>query len=202
MTKKHSEDASSKEPEKASEADVPSEQGVTLTRAQHEALVAEAKEHKDRYLRILAEFENARKRQERERQEFIRYANEGLILDFLHIVDDLERTVSAARQRHEDDESFIKGIEMVLGRVHELLKKQGVTPIECQGKMFDPHSHEVLMQEPRTDCESGTVVEELQKGYRLGERVVRTAKVKVAMAPAGARDAGGPGDEAASLENE
>ena len=138
------------------------------------------KEYKDKYLRLYAEFDNARKRMEREKQEFTKYANEGLILEFLEILDDLERSVEAAKAKHEDYTAFLKGIEMVMAHVYEMLKKSGLKPVEAKGKMFDPHCHEVLMQEETDQQDDGIVVDEFQKGYYLGDRVIRTSKVKVA----------------------
>ena len=138
----------------------------------------ELAQYKDKYLRLCAEFENARKRMEREKQEFVKYAHEGVVVDFLNIFDDLERVVQAAKTKHEDYESFLKGIEMVMKHIEGTLKKHGVKAIEAKGKMFDPHAHEVLYQED-SDKDDGLVLEELQKGYYLLDRVVRTAKVKV-----------------------
>ena len=143
-------------------------------------LAEEAAKYKDQYIRLYAEFENARKRMERERQEFIKYANEGLIAEFLSILDNLERSVEAAQARHEDYEAFLKGVEMIMAQIHEMLKQNDVRPIEAKGLMFDPHRHEVLMQEETDGPEEGTVIEEFQKGYVLGDRVIRTCKVKVA----------------------
>lgn len=153
---------------------------VTLSAAEHEKLLKDLAEAKDKSLRLVAEFDNARKRFDRDRVEFIKYANEGLISDFLTIMDDLDRVVIAANANHQDYQAFLKGVEMVMARIHELLRKNNVKPIDALGKPFDPHSHEVLMQEP-SDKEDGTVIEELQKGYLLGEKVIRTSKVKVAV---------------------
>ncbi len=157
----------------------PAEQ-ITLSAAEYEKLVREAAEYKDKYVRLLAEFDNARKRSERERSDFLKYANEGLITEFLGIMDDLDRVVFAAQTHQQNDQAFLKGVEMVMTRIHELMRKNNVKPIEAVGKPFDPHCHEILMQEP-SDKEEGTVIEELQKGYWLGDRVVRTSKVKVAV---------------------
>jgi molecular chaperone GrpE len=156
------------------------EKGIFLKESEHKKLLAEAAEYKDKYLRLYAEFENARKRMEREKGEFLRYANQELIADFLDILDDLERSVEAAKANHEDYDAFLKGIEMVMAHVYDLLRKNDVAPIDAKGKMFDPHCHEALMQEERDDVEEGIVVDEFQKGYMLGERVIRTNKVKVA----------------------
>lgn len=153
---------------------------VTIGAVEHEKLVKELSESKEKYLRLVAEFDNARKRSDRERSEFVKYANEGLIADFLTIMDDLDRVVIAANANHQDYQAFLKGVEMVMARIHELLRKNNVKPIEALGKLFDPHSHEILMQEP-SEKEEGTVIEELQKGYVLGDRIIRTSKVKVAV---------------------
>ena len=153
---------------------------LQIKESEYKKLLEEAAFYKDKYVRLLAEFENARKRFERDKIEFIKYANEGLIIEFLSILDNLERSVEAAKTKHEDYSAFQKGIKMVMNQIHDLLKKNGVKPIDAKGKKFDPHCHEILGQEERNDVEDGTVTEEFQKGYLLGERVVRTAKVKVA----------------------
>ena len=153
---------------------------IKIKESEHCKLIEEAVRYKDKYVRLYAEFENARKRMERDKQEFIRYANEGLIVEFLEILDNLERSVEAARANHQDYTAFVKGIEMVMAHIHDLLKKNGVRAVEAEGKMFDPHSHEVLMQEESEAFDEGAVIAELQKGYCLGDRVIRTAKVKVA----------------------
>lgn len=138
-----------------------------------------AREHWDRILRLQADFENTRKRLEREKQEFIKFANEGIILELLNILDDLERTVELAQSQHQDLPAFLKGAEMILAHLYEMLKEYGVKPIEAEGKLFDPSYHEALMQIENKDMPEHTIVEELQKGYLLNERVIRTAKVKV-----------------------
>lgn len=137
----------------------------------------------DKYLRLLAEFDNTRKRMERERQDFIKFANEGIISESLNIMDDLERTVELAQSQHQDLASFLKGVEMILAHLYELLKEYGVRPIETKGKIFNPNFHEALMQVENKDLPENTIVEELQKGYMLNDRVIRTAKVKVSKRP-------------------
>jgi len=164
------------------------------------ALEQQAAEYKEKYLRVLAEFENARKRQDRERAELIKYANEHLMLDFLNIVDDLDRVVLAAREKHQDYDSFLKGVEMVMKRVSELLKKHGVQEVVPVGEPFDPYAHEILMQEPSAGHQNGTVMESFQKGYKIGGKVIRTAKVKVAVNPQDGEVSGVPGQ--AEQENE
>ena len=177
----------SKNPETQQEQDLSAGKSIQVNAAEYQKLseeLAKFKEEavqcKDRYVRLYAEFDNARKRMEREKQEFIKFANEGLICEFLSILDDLDRSVESAKAKHEDYAAFLKGIEMVMAHIYEMLKENGVKPMEAKGKIFDPHCHEVLMQEETDQHEDGVILDELQKGYYLGDRVVRTAKVKVA----------------------
>ena len=156
------------------------EKMIKIKETEHTKLIEEAAKYKEQYIRLYAEFENARKRMDREKREFVKFANEGLITEFLGILDNLERSIEAAKAKHQDYTAFLKGIEMVMAHVHEMLKNNGVVPVEAQGKIFDPHCHEVLMQEETEEMDDGMVMEEFQKGYRLGEKVIRTAKVKVA----------------------
>ncbi|MDD5129350.1 MAG: nucleotide exchange factor GrpE [Candidatus Omnitrophica bacterium] len=133
----------------------------------------------DQLLRTQADFENMRKRLDREKQDFLKYANEGLILELLNVLDDLERVISLAEEKQEELDAFLKGVEMILAHIYELLKTHGVKPVEAEGKIFDPHYHEALMQVENKDLPENTIVEVLQKGYLMHERVIRTAKVKV-----------------------
>lgn len=142
----------------------------------------------DKYLRSCAEFENIRKRLEREKQEAIKYANEEIISELLNILDDLERTVSLADKKNNNLDVFLKGVEMVLAHLYELLKKYGLKPIEAKDKPFDPNFHEALLQEERDDLPEHTVIEELQKGYMLFDKVIRTSKVKVSKKSSKAED--------------
>ena len=155
---------------------------VTLTEAEYQQLKdasGKAQDHWDRLLRLQADYDNSRKRLEREKQEFIRFANEGIIAELLNILDDLERTLELAQGKHEDMPAFLKGVEMILAHLYEMLKDHGVKPIESKGKTFDPNYHEALMQAENNDVAEHTILEELQKGYLLNEKVIRTAKVKV-----------------------
>jgi len=154
---------------------------IMVREAEYKALkecADKSKDHWDRLLRLQAEFDNTRKRLEKEKQEFAKFANEGIILELLNVLDDLERTV-ALEESSKDVAVFLKGVEMILAKLYEMLKEYGVKPIEAQGKVFDPHLHEALMQVENNDLPEHTVVEELQKGYVLNDRVIRTAKVKV-----------------------
>jgi len=158
---------------------------VTIKESEYQALLAEkeqVKELKERLMRLQADFENARKRLEKEKAEFLRYANEEVISDLLIVLDDLERSLEAAEKKHEDYAAFLKGVEMILAHLYEILKNHHVEAIEAKGKQFDPHLHEALLQVETDEFPEGTVMEELQKGYKIEDRVIRTAKVKVAKA--------------------
>jgi len=157
---------------------------VTLAEEEYKKLKEEAakvKEYYDKCLRLQADFENARKRMEKQTQDFTKYANEGIILELLVILDDLERTVEAAEKKNTNPDTFLKGIEMILAHLYEMLKEHSVKAIDVVSKPFDPHTSEALMQ-VESDLPEGTVVEEMQRGYFLNDRVIRTAKVKVATA--------------------
>lgn len=155
---------------------------ITLKESEYQKLKEEAdkaKEHWERILRLQADFENTRKRLEKEKQDFFKFANEGLILELLNVLDDLERTIELAQSKHQDLPIFLKGVEMILAHLYELLKEYGVKPIEAEGKSFDPHYHEALMQIENKELPEHTIVEELQKGYLLNDKVIRTTKAKV-----------------------
>ena len=153
---------------------------IEINKEEYQKLKEEAAGFKERYARLYAEFDNARKRMERERMEFVRYASQNILEEFTAVLDDLERSIEAANARHEDYAAFLKGIEMVMAHIYEMLKKHDVKPMESVGKKFDPNYHEALMQVESDQFEDGVITEELQKGYLLGDRVLRTAKVKVA----------------------
>jgi molecular chaperone GrpE len=158
------------------------EKSVTLSDSEYLNLKTEAEKAKDYYermLRLQADFENAKKRMERETNDFYSYANQEIIIKLLNILDDLERVVDAAEKKQEDFSVFLKGVEMILAHLYDLLKDNGVRPIDAQGKKFDPHLHEALMQVESSADPDETIVEELQKGYFLKDRVIRTTKAKV-----------------------
>jgi molecular chaperone GrpE len=133
----------------------------------------------DRLLRLAADFENYKKRAARERQEYVQLANERLIAELIPILDDLERALAAAEEHQEAQ--LEEGVELVHRSLAALLARHGVRPIETDGK-FDPHVHEALLSQP-SEAEEGSVIDVVQKGYKLGERVVRPARVVVAAAP-------------------
>jgi molecular chaperone GrpE len=131
----------------------------------------------DRLLRLAADFDNYKKRAARERAEYVAQANERLLKELLPILDDLERALQAAEQ-HEEAQ-LEEGVALVHKSLVSLLERNGVSEIAADGK-FDPHVHEALLAQPAEDKEQGDVVDVLQKGYKLGDRVVRPARVIVA----------------------
>ena len=131
----------------------------------------------DRLLRLAADFENYKKRVARERQEYVALANERLLKELLPILDDLERALKAAEQ-HEEAQ-LEEGVGLVHRSLASLLERQGVQEIATDGK-FDPHVHEALLAQPAEDKEQGDVVDVIQKGYTIGDRIVRPARVIVA----------------------
>ena len=138
-------------------------------------------EYYDRLLRQAAEFDNYRKRIERERREQTDMVNAEVLRDLLPLVDDLERALQT-EVATEGVEAYRRGVEIIHRQLLELLRKRGVRPIEAVGADFDPHFHESVAQEFTTDYRDGEVMEELRRGYMIGERLLRPAMVKVAKA--------------------
>ena len=145
-----------------------------------DALRREKDALQDRLLRTAAEFDNYRKRVERERRELSEYAGADVLTDLLPIVDDLERALQAPAGG--DAETYRKGVELILRQMLSLLQKRGVKPIEAVGTQFDPRVHEAVMQEVSAEHREGEVIAELRRGYTLGERLLRPSVVKVAKA--------------------
>jgi molecular chaperone GrpE len=132
----------------------------------------------DRLLRTAADFDNYRKRMERERRELSDHIRADVLKDMLPIVDNFERALAAGTET----ESFGKGVELIYRQMLDFLKKRGVTPIEALGADFDPNFHQAVIHETSDAHREGEVMEELQRGYMLGDRLLRPAMVKVAKA--------------------
>lgn len=137
----------------------------------------EIAELKEEYLRQLAEKENLRKRLEREKNEYYDYALSELLKELLLVLDNFERALDSENQG--DGKSFREGIEMIYKQFQDLLMKQGVTPIEIKEKKFDPYLHQAFAAEESEEVEEPVVSEELQRGYKLHDRLLRPALVKV-----------------------
>jgi molecular chaperone GrpE len=133
----------------------------------------------DQLKRVAADFDNFRKRAAREREQIVVHANERLVKELLPILDDLERALVAAAEHEEA--RLEEGVQLVYRSLAQLLERQGLKEIDAGGK-FDPHVHEALLSQP-SEREEGDVIDVVQKGYKLGERVLRPARVVVAAAP-------------------
>jgi molecular chaperone GrpE len=135
----------------------------------------------DRLLRKTAEFDNYRKRTERERIQLSEAAAADLLTDLLPLVDDLERALQAEAGA-DAGEAVRRGVELIHRQLLDILRKRGVKPIEALGADFDPHFHNAVMHEPAEGRREGEVIEEFRRGYMLGDRLLRPAMVKVAKA--------------------
>ena len=153
-----------------------------------DSLRAELNDTKDRLLRQAAEFQNYRRRTEQEKNNLVRAGKEQVIQQILDIFDDFTRSIEATKQAEEQEETlnpaYVKlkeGVELVYEKFRNELYRLGVEPIEAVGKSFNENEHEALMQQPAPEnMEPGTVIEEIQKGYRMGEKVLRHSRVIVA----------------------
>jgi len=145
-----------------------------------EALQRERDDLYDRLLRKTAEFDNFRKRVERDRKDMIDYAAADVLGELLSIVDDFDRALTAPAP--PEAQAFKTGFELIHKQLHELLKKRGVTLLDPIGADFDPHQHQAVAYEEVAGAREGEIVNVMAKGYKLGERLLRPALVKVAKA--------------------
>src|SRR5262245_2084249 len=140
----------------------------------------ERDDYYDRLLRVTAEFDNYRKRIERERRAHADRAVDDLLLDLLLVVDDFDRAVTV--DATENPDAYRKGVELIHAKLDDLLRKQGVKPIEAVGVEFDPNLHQAVAHESSEDHREGEVIGEMRRGYMLGDRLLRPAMVRVAKA--------------------
>lgn len=183
-TKKEKIDKSDKEEKKSKENDEEKQEDTkdektkeTQEKTQEEIieeLEAQVQEYKDKLQRSQADFENFKKRSIKEKEQFVRYANEGLILNVLEAYEDLERALSV-----EKDEDLREGVELIYKKMDKILKDEGVEPIETEHQKFDPYKHEALMTQKNDDYENNEIIQDLQKGYMLNSKVIRYSKVIV-----------------------
>ncbi len=131
-------------------------------------------QYKDKMQRMQADFENYKKRSEKEKREFVKYANEGLILKVLEAYEDLERALEV-----KEDKNLREGVELIYKKMTKILEDEGVEAIETEHQKFDPYKHEALMTENNEDYENNEIIQDLQKGYTLNSKVIRYSKVKV-----------------------
>jgi molecular chaperone GrpE len=179
-------------PGPAEPAAPPPESAAALNRI--EDLSAELVETKDRLIRLHADFENYRRRAQREREEAVRYGSQNLFKELLTTVDNLDRAIEHARKGDGADvEILLQGVELVQKGLVGLMSAHGVEEIEALGKPFDPALHEAMAQAPDVSQPPNTILEVLQKGYKLRDRLLRPARVVISRPP-GANEEGSEGE--------
>jgi molecular chaperone GrpE len=139
-----------------------------------------ALEYLDHLQRLQAEFDNYKKRVDREKKELIEYANAELVSELIDIMENLERGVASAKGS-DDIDSIVKGMDMVSNQLMDILGSRGLKPIEAVGKKFDPHYHEAMMMTPTDEYPYNTVIEEFQQGYMIKDKVIRYSRVRVSV---------------------
>jgi len=171
--------ASSSEPVAEEKDQAPAEDDPE---ARAKAAEKKCDEYYDRLLRASAEFDNYKKRTTREMRDVVRYANEKLFKEIINVVDNLERAISSAEQEGNEDDPLLQGVRLTLSEVEKILERHNVEPIKALGEPFDPNFHQAMMQEESEDQPANTVVSEMQKGYKLHDRLLRPAMVVVSKA--------------------
>lgn len=156
---------------------------VALLQAQVDALTQERSGLYDQLLRRQAEFENYRRRIDREKTDIFARARAEVMVELLPVIDNFERALASLENSGGDAESLRHGVELIHKQFKDALTKFGLEPVESVGQAFDPHVHEAVTIEPTDKHKENTVIEEFQRGYRLGEKLLRPAKVKVASSP-------------------
>ena len=156
---------------------------VAALQAQIDTLTAEKAALYDKLLRRQAEFENYRKRVERERAELYQHGRDDVLLQFLPVVDNFERALSSLETSEGDAEALRHGVELIHKQFKDALAKFGLEAVEAVGQTFDPHVHEAVTMEATDKHKENTVIQEFQRGYKIGDRLLRPAKVKVASSP-------------------
>ncbi|WP_253300782.1 nucleotide exchange factor GrpE [Paenibacillus lautus] len=171
----------------SAEEAVNSEQEIPVTESADEAgsaelekLQAEVLEHQQRTLRVQADFDNFRRRTQKEKEDLGKYASSKLITELLPVIDNFERALQASEENPEF-ESFSKGVSMIFRQLESVLATEGLTAMKSVGEPFNPEYHQAIMQVESDEYEEGIVVEEVQKGYMLKDKVLRPAMVKVSM---------------------
>jgi molecular chaperone GrpE len=153
------------------------ESQLAAVTADRDQLATEKGELQDRLLRARAEFDNFRKRTDRERSDYIQYAAMEMVKDILPILDDFERALKV----ETGDRNYAKGVELIYQRTLDTLTKMGLEPIDTQGKQFDPNLHQAVERVPSEDAEDQAILGEFQRGYNFKGKLLRPAMVRVAV---------------------
>jgi molecular chaperone GrpE len=174
------------EPNEATPSDNPPEVEIArlaALQAQVDQLSQERTTLLDQLLRRQAEFENYRRRVDRERAETYARSRAEVVLELLPVIDNFERALASLEHSGNDATSLHQGIELIHRQLNDALAKFGLEPVESVGQTFDPNLHEAVSAEPSAEHEENTVIAEFERGYKLGEKLLRPAKVKVASTP-------------------
>ncbi len=171
------------ETEELSESDAPQPSRISRLQSQVDVLLSERASLYDKLLRRQAEFDNYRKRVERERAELYQHGRDDVLLQFLPVVDNFERALSSLEESEGDADALLRGVELIHKQFKDALSKLGLEPVEAVGQTFDPHVHEAVTTEATDKHKENTVIEEFLRGYKIGDRLLRPAKVKVAASP-------------------
>lgn len=172
-----SEDSTEIIPEQPVEAEPPDP--VSILKNELAETQAKANEYLDGWQRARADFSNYKKRVEREQSQIYQNAAGSILKRYLGIVDDLERALKN-RPQDGDGAAWADGIELIYRKLLSILESEGIQPMDAEGKAFDPNLHEAIMSEESNEHESGQIIEVLQQGYMLGDKVLRPAMVRVA----------------------
>jgi molecular chaperone GrpE len=175
---------------------------ITITDIELEQLKKDVAECKDKYQRALAEAENARKRMQKERQELIQYALQNILVDFLNPIDHLENALQFTQQASDDVKHWAIGFQMILNQFKEVLSNNGAMPFESEGAHFDPLKHEAIEMVQTNEYSPGTIVAETLRGYKMNNRTIRPAKVKVAKAIPSKKEEGSNEDKDKNMEKQ
>lgn len=157
---------------------------VTISDTHYEELQKGIEEHRDKYLRLLAESENFRKRMQKEREELTRFAVQNVIAEFLGPLDHMDNALSFTEQASAEVSNWAVGFKMIHQQFKDVLDNHGVERIATEGKPFDPHFHEAVETEENSHLKEGTIIKELSRGYKMGNRTIRPARVIVSKKPA------------------
>ena len=175
----------------------PEAEALANLKAEYEAYKAESEERHDQMLRTIAEFDNSRKRAEREKEESLKYALESFVKELVPTIDSIERAIQSTKES-QDFDALVEGVEMIHKGFLSAFEKRGVTPIEAVNELFDPMQHEAVMHVESEDVPENRVIEEWQKGYMLHNRVIRPSMVSVSKG----KGEQVPESEAPSIEEE
>ena len=161
--------------------EVTAEDKIAALEEHLEAATRESEENMDKFMRASADLENYKKRTAREMDDLRKYANQSLVKDLLPVLDNLELAIKSSRERENGDNNLLDGVELIRKEILKVFEKFNIEKIDALGKAFDPRFHEAVMREETSKYSENTVINELQKGYLMHDRLIRPSMVVVAM---------------------